>query len=235
MKRNVLVVQHTPEETPGVITQLLEESGYGIRTINTVAENWAPSDSGDAAALIVMGGPMGVCDTDRCPFLRNELRLLENAMKTEIPVLGVCLGSELLAKALGAKVSRGKQKEIGWFPITLTEDARHDILWRGVESPFLSFHWHGDVFELPYGAVSLARSERTECQAFRYGSKAYGFLFHAEVTPQIAEGMIRAFAEEMRQEGIADEVILLETEQHLPRLMKMARNVFSRWVDLIGS
>jgi GMP synthase (glutamine-hydrolysing) len=234
LKRNVLVVQHTPEETPGIVAQVLQESGYELHTINTVAEKHAPSDHGDAAALIVMGGPMGVYETGRYPFLLDELRLLENALKANIPILGVCLGSELLAKALGAKVYQGKQKEIGWFPVTLTEDARHDALWREIESPVLSFHWHGDVFELPKGAVSLARSEHTECQAFRYESNAYGFLFHAEVTPMIAQGMIRAFAEELRQESIPDEVILHQTKQHLPKLMQTARSVFSRWVGLIG-
>lgn len=101
---------------------------------------------------------MGVYEQDRYPFLSEEIRLIETALKQEKPLLGVCLGSQLLAAALGVKVTKGRKKEIGWHPVNLTDAATTDPLWGGVKSPFVAYHWHGDTFELPRAAVSLASS-----------------------------------------------------------------------------
>jgi GMP synthase (glutamine-hydrolysing) len=120
---------------------------------------------------------MGVYDAPRYPFLSAEMRLIEDALRRDKAVLGVCLGSQLLAAALGAQVVKGRQKEIGWHPVNLSPDAVSDPVWYQVAPSFMALHWHGDVFNLPAGAISLASSALTEYQAFRYGRSTYGFLF----------------------------------------------------------
>jgi GMP synthase (glutamine-hydrolysing) len=187
----------------------------------------------DAAGLIVMGGSMSVYDHERFSFLLDEQHLIEQALKDEKPVLGVCLGSQLLAAILGAGVKKGIQKEIGWHQITLTEYATLDPLWKGVESRFMAYHWYGDIFELPGGAVSLASSELTPCQAFRYGETVYGFLFHMEVTEKIITDMVSAFQSELDEENINQASILQKAAAQLPKLQSIGEKVFRRWVRLI--
>jgi len=148
-------------------------------------------------------------------------------------VLGVCLGSQLLASVLGAKVYPGKQKEIGFHKIKLAPDALDDKLWVGVPREFTGFHWHGDVFDLPKGAEVLASSDLTPVQAFSYGDKAYGLLFHMEVTETIVEKMVAAFAGELKQAGIDGQQILTAADKHLAGLSKIGGSVFGRWATLI--
>ena len=178
----VWVIQHIHCETPGIIAEALDREGISIQSVRVFAGEQIPKEMGAAAGLIVMGGPVGVYEQDRYPFLRDEIYLIEQALTEKKAILGVCLGSQLLAAVLGAKVAKGKQKEIGWYPVTLSRAAMADPLWKGIESPFTAYHWHGDVFELPRGAEALASSALTPCQAFCYGDHAYGFLFHMEVT-----------------------------------------------------
>ena len=183
----VWVIQHIHCETPGTIAEALDREGISIQSVRVFAGEQIPKEMGAAAGLIVMGGPVGVYEQDRYPFLRDEICLIERALNEEKPVLGICLGSQLLASVLGGEVTKGKKKEIGWHTVTLSEAAAVDPLWKGVESSFTAYHWHGDVFELPRGAEPLASSALTPCQAFRYGDCAYGFLFHMEVTEKIIE------------------------------------------------
>jgi GMP synthase (glutamine-hydrolysing) len=180
-----------------------------------------------------MGGPMSVYDHEQFPFLLDEQRLIEQALKDDKPVLGVCLGSQLLAATLGIEVKSGAQKEIGWHSVALTESANADALWEGVPSRFTAYHWHGDVFELPQGAVSLASSELTPCQGFRYGANAYGFLFHMEVTDKIIQNMVKEFSGELEAEHIVAETIIQQTRDHLSNLQAIGAKVFRRWAKLI--
>jgi GMP synthase-like glutamine amidotransferase len=178
-----------------------------------------------------MGGPMGVYEADRHPFLTQEMRLIERALRADVPVLGVCLGSQLLASVLGAHVARASAKEIGFLPVELSASAGRDRIFSGVRSPLVPCHWHGDVFTLPTGAVALARSQRTRCQAFRYGRTAYGLLFHMELTRPILRGMTRSFRDELLSEKIEARSILDAADVHLPLLLPVAREVFGRWAD----
>ena len=229
----VLAIQHVRCETPGKIGEVLRAEGISTKIVRIVEENKVPDELGEAAGLVIMGGPMGVYELNRHPFLRQEIRLIEVALKTEKPVLGICLGSQLLASALGARVTPGEQKEIGWYPVRLTESARTDPLWKGVAGSFTAYHWHGDIFELPRGAVSLARSALTKCQAFRYGRSAYGFLFHMEITEKIVRDMARTFEHELRAEGLDGAAIIRDAKAHLPRLSRIGSEVFRRWAGFI--
>jgi GMP synthase (glutamine-hydrolysing) len=155
--------------------------------------------------------------------------LIENALKAGRPVLGVCLGSQLLAAALGANVRCAAHKEIGWYPVTLRPEAKDDRLLRSLPEKFVACHWHSDMFDLPSGAVALASSELTELQAFRYGGNAWGLLFHAEMTQRIVAALVSEFGEGLKRVGIDGDEILASTPRHLADLRKIAETIFGRW------
>ena len=201
--------------------------------IQTHAGIPVPGEMAGQAGLIVMGGPMGVYEKAKYSFLRDETRLIEGALKLGRPVLGVCLGSQLLAAVLGAEVKKGERKELGWHPVTLTESAAQDTLFAGVTNEFWPFHWHGDVFSLPRQAVGLASSRQTPHQAFRYGKNAYGMLFHLEVTGEQISQMTLDFADELREAGGTAAEITEQIPRHLPVLQEIAGGVFGRWASLL--
>jgi GMP synthase (glutamine-hydrolysing) len=230
----VIFLQHTFCETLGTIEDAIVASQIDIRPARAYAGEPVPSSLGSAVGLIVMGGPMGVYEEDRFPFLRHELHLIERALADRLPVLGICLGSQLLAAALGARVRKGLRKEIGWHRVFLEPAAASDTLFRDAPPEFDAFHWHGDVFDLPSGAVRMAHSDLTECQAFRYGENAYGILFHMEVTPGIIAGMIDAFAGELQEEGIDAAELASKTEIGIAGLRHAAPRVFDNWVRIIA-
>lgn len=230
----VCVIQHVPVETPGLIAEALTARGIALDFVRPFKGDPIPRRLGDHAGLVVMGGPIGVDEQGQHPFLRWEIRLIQDALSQRRPVLGVCLGSQLLATALGAPVTRGSQKEMGWHPVTLSRAAAQDALWRGLPESFTAFHWHGDVFELPRAATPLAWSQLTEHQAFRYGESAYGFLFHLEVTEQIIGRMMRTFRRELREGGLSERAVLSDSTERLPRLQTTGRTVFARWAALVS-
>jgi GMP synthase (glutamine-hydrolysing) len=229
----VYALQHVAAEPLGIIGDALKAGGIGVEYVHVFAGKPVPGDMTGAAGLVVMGGPMGVYEQAEYPFLSQEIRLIEAALKAEKPVLGVCLGSQLLAAALGAEVKKGDHKEIGWFPVALTEAASIDRLFSEVERSFTAYHWHGDVFDLPVGAVSLASSAQTQRQAFSYQERAYGLLFHLEATHEIVEDMVRGFAGELDEEKIQGPKIIAQTREHLPELQRIGTSVFQRWATLI--
>ena len=132
-----------------------------------------------------MGGPMSA--NDNLPGLKEELVVIEKALREDVPVLGICLGAQLIARALGARVFRNPELEIGWEQVWLTEAGKKDAVMRGIESPETFFHWHGETFDLPEEAEWLAYSEKCRHQAYRYGRKVYGLQFHPEVTAEMIE------------------------------------------------
>ena len=231
----VYVLQHIAVETPGTIEIALHLHGISTRVIRSFAGEPVPSTMHEAAGLVVMGGPMGVYEQRQYPFLQAELRLIERALADHKPVLGVCLGSQLLATVLGASVVKGQQKEIGWHPVTLTQQARTDALWQAVPPSFLGYHWHGDVFEVPASAVCLATTDLAPCQAFRYDQMVYGLLFHLEVTSSILQDMVRTFQQEQQEAGVDGETLLKQARQFLPPLQVIGSSVFLAWAARLSS
>ena len=230
----IYVLQHHPVENLGTIADALEGAALAWQYVRVNEGQPVPHDMKGAGGLIVMGGPMGVYQTDRYPWLRDEMALINDSIKRNLPVLGICLGAQILAAALGAKVERNaKGKEIGWHPIKLEDAAKEDRLCRNLPDTLTPFHWHGDIFALPEGAVSLAKSEKTPCQMFRYGDKAYGIQFHFEVTRDAVAAMAEAFAKELDREKIDGDAMIARAAELTPGLEKIADTVFSRWASPI--
>ena len=231
----VLVMQHHPVENLGTIEQALTARGMKAEYVHSYAGQPVPGDMEGYAGLVLMGGPMGVYESDRYPWLEDEMRLAERALKAELPVLGVCLGSQLLAAVLGSHVRKGEAPEIGWYEVRLSGLAAGDPLWKEAAAAggrFQAFHWHGDIFDLPEGARPLASSAQTKCQAFVYGPGAYGLLFHMEVTEKGAADMITSFEEEARAAGLEAADLLEETPGRLPDLHRVGGPVYRNWAGL---
>lgn len=231
--KHVSIIEHHPVEGLGIIADVLKRAAITPHYIRAFEGRSVPREIGDAAGLIIMGGPQSVYEQDKHPWLRDELRLIEDALKRTKPILGVCFGSQLLAAALGANVYAGMTKEIGWNRVTLTDFAAKDPLFSGEPSSFIGFHWHGDIFDLPRGGALLASSALTAHQAFRYGANAYGTLFHLEFTMLQIDKMVETFADELRTAGLNGSAIKLNAHTHLSILQKIGREVFARWVTML--
>ena len=227
----VIILKHVPFEGPGLILEMLEGRGMPHRTIEVLDEGVPLSPAG-FSGLVSMGGPMSV--GDGLDEIEREKRLLREAVKRGVPVLGVCLGAQILASAFGARVYPGTGPEVGWGEIHLTVDGGLDPLFSGVQSPVPVLHWHGETFDIPPGAVHLASSHQYERQAFRIGQKAYGFQFHLEAD------------EEMIQEWVIRDVDLDDglltgaqtitdlTREKLDPIRLAGALVFGRFLDLVA-
>jgi GMP synthase (glutamine-hydrolysing) len=176
---HALVLRHEPFEHLGHFATVLEKNHVEYR-YHDIDE---PLPREDYNAVIIMGGPMSV--NDNSSGLLDELGLIERALLKDVPLLGVCLGSQLIAKALGARVYRNTELEIGWEKVWLTEAGKDDPLFGKTESPETYFHWHSETFDLPSGAEWLAYSEKCRHQAYRYGRRVYGIQFHPEITAEM--------------------------------------------------
>jgi GMP synthase (glutamine-hydrolysing) len=229
----IVVLQNHPAESLGAIADSLETAALAWQYVRAYDGQPIPASIRGAGGLVVMGGPQTVYRLDRDPYLREEIRLIEDALRENKPILGVCLGSQLLAAALGARVYRNETREIGWYRVTLATAATEDRLLRGLPPEFVAAHWHSDIFDLPTGAVALASSEKTPIQGFRHGDKAYGLLFHAEMTNEILEALVAEFSEGLRRVGIDGGAILAEAPRHLPKLNALGETIFARWASPI--
>jgi GMP synthase-like glutamine amidotransferase len=230
----VVVLQHHPVETLGTIADALETAAHVWQYVRIQDGHPVPRDLKGAGGLIVLGGPQSVYREDRFPTLRDEVALVEWALSEHKPVLGVCLGAQIVAHALGARVYKNPAgKEIGWHLSKLAPAARDDRLFAGVPSSFVPFHWHGDIFDVPRGAVSLSSSDKTPSQAFRYGDNVYALQFHVEATESTVAAMADAFARELEREKIDRAQMIDGCATHLPELGAIARSVFPAWAALV--
>lgn len=233
MSAEVTVLQHVECETIGSIAKSLHARNLSVRFIRLFEGQPVPTlDS--SSGLIVMGGPMGVYDYNRFPYLTDEKRLIEAAVRAEKPVLGICLGSQLLAAALGATVKPSGKQEIGWHLVTLASAAQADPLWLEIPTTFTALHWHGDIFDLPAGAELLASSAMTDHQAFRYGKSAYGLLFHLEVTASGIERMAASFPADLDKVGLTRTLLMEQSQIHLPGVRGIGEKVFGRWANMVA-
>ena len=231
----VLVLQHIACEHPGVFSEVMSERGVEAVPVELDEGEQLP-DWREFDAVLAMGGPMGAADDAEHPWLRAEKELVRDAVEDGRPFLGVCLGVQLLAAALSARVHPSEPPEVGLLPVELTDEGREDPLFAGLDERLVSLQWHGDTFELPAGSVRLARSEGVANQAFRAGERAYGVQFHLEVTAEMAREWARvpAYRRLARRgaRGGAGACVLREVESRAEELHPAARRLFANWLDL---
>ena len=184
------IFQHVPFEGPAGIESWADDKGHTLTTTRFF-ENDAPPNIDDLDWLVVMGGPMNIYEEDQYPWLKAEKAVLGKAISAGKTVIGICLGAQLIAAVLGAEVFRGEHKEIGWFPIELSPAGEESEIFGFLPKRFPVFHWHGDTFTLPAGAVHLAQSEGCENQAFLYDGRVLGLQFHLESTPASVRDIVR--------------------------------------------
>jgi len=233
----VLVFRHVPHEMLGTVATALAGAGLGYQYVDLFYCQEIPRrrELERSAGLVVLGGPMNVEETDKYPFLAPEVQQLREAVAADLPVLGICLGAQLLAKALDAAVTANPVKEIGWYPVQFTAQAAADPLLADCGHAATVFQWHGDAFALPSGAVHLARSKACENQAFRCGSSAYGLQFHLEMTADMIEdwlGNPDNRCELAKLHYIDPLAIRRQTPQNLPLMQALGARVFERFASM---
>jgi GMP synthase-like glutamine amidotransferase len=183
---NIACIQHVPFESPGRVAEWAAARGHEWTRVRVFDGDAMPA-AGDVDALVVMGGPMGVHDGEKFAWLPDEKRTIQRAILDRVPVLGICLGAQLIAHVLGARVYRNRFREVGWFPVEATDaGVSHDRF--ALPRRFTAFHWHGDAFDLPPGAVRLAGNAACECQAFAVG-RTLGLQFHLEITAETIDAL----------------------------------------------
>lgn len=231
---SVLVVRHVAHEGLGTMKRAVESRAF-VEYVDLFRGERVPARIDGFDGLIVLGGPMGVYEEDEYPFIRDEVKLIEDALKKRVPMLGVCLGSQLLAKAAGARVYKGGKKEIGWHEVTLTEDADDDSLFLGLPSSFCAFHWHGDTFDVPSGALMLASSALFPNQVIRVGPSAYGIQFHLEVTEEMIREWVEVNADELAAlKGKVDpKAIIDQTPSNIEGLARMGSAVGAKFMRMV--
>jgi GMP synthase (glutamine-hydrolysing) len=202
MSKQCIVVEHLAVEHPGTIKPALEASGYVVASVPAASIQDFRERAEQAALLVVMGGPIGVYDAPEYPFLSEEIEIIRGRLRRRMPVLGICLGSQLMAAALDAEVYPGTAGvELGWAPVDLTEEGSQHPLVRVAENNAPVLHWHGDTFELPVGARLLASTQRYPHQAFAVGNYGLALQFHVETNQAELDQWFVAFANDIRALG----------------------------------
>ena len=191
MGRSIVIIKHVEQEGAGFLEPFLREEGWGLDIIELGLGERLPDAPEEYDAVIVLGGPMNVYQVREYPFLEEEEHFITRALREEVPMLGICLGAQLLAKACGARVKKAAHKEVGWFRVGVTKEGRGDSLFTGFPGQMNVFQWHEDTFGIPAGGVLLARGKTCRNQAFRMGKNAYGLQFHVEVTPSMVEDWMK--------------------------------------------
>jgi GMP synthase (glutamine-hydrolysing) len=236
--RKVLVIQHVAYEIYGTLNPLLKKSGLRIRYVNFDREPDAYPSVERYDGLIILGGYMGVYQVDKYAHLKVEMNLIDQALKKSIPILGICLGSQILAHVLGAHVRKHTDREMGWYDVHLTENGAKDLLLRHFKKTERVFQSHGDTFDIPKTAEHLAWSELCPGQAFRYGDKVYGLQFHLETDRAIVDRWLdtpvnRQIFRTSRGK-FEVEKIKADTASYLDRSVELSIETFSQFIKLFG-
>jgi GMP synthase (glutamine-hydrolysing) len=234
----LLVFQHVAAEPLGTLDRLIRRRGHRIRFVNFERHPEAEPEVDRYRGLVVLGGPMNVEDQQRRPHLRTELKAIERALAQDKPVLGICLGAQLLAHVLGAPVRPNERPEIGWYQLEATAQGVQDPVLGALAPTHPVFQWHSRTFDLPAGASQLARTGTCEQQAFRYGRAAYGFQFHLEMDQPLIERWLATpgYRQELAEAGLGhdEHAIRAQTAAHIAAMQAVAEPVFNGFLDLVG-
>lgn len=238
MKR-LLVFQHVPHEILGTFNPQLKDAGFRIRYVNFGRTPDAKPKVEKYDGLIILGGPMCLSQRENYPHLDTEIEAIREAMELQMPILGICLGAQLIAAALHARVHRNPVKEIGWYDVSPTEAGRDDPLFRFFRGTEKIFQWHGDTFEIPHGAVHLASSPDCANQAFRYGDRVYGLQFHLEVDAALIERWLKTPAHIRELEHLAPDItadgIRADTPRYIDNNLALGEQLFGEFIRLFST
>lgn len=233
-KPTAIALRHVAFEDLGLLAPILDREGWNVAYADAAIENLGDNAISRADLLIVLGGPIGVYQTAEYPFLRREINLIERRLGAGCPTLGICLGSQLMARALGAQVYPGPIKEIGWGAIDLTPDGVTSCLKPLGVSEAMVLHWHGDTFDLPTQAVRLASNRNYENQAFAYGNHALALQFHLEAGERQLEEWYVGHATELAAAGLSVADLRRDAKAHGEAAIRQADAIFSAWLQQIG-
>ncbi len=233
-----MIFQHVAHEPLGTLNPLLKDAGFRIRYVNFGRDPDTHPSLDDYNGLVVLGGPMSVYDVYKHPHIKTELRLIESALKKNIPVLGICLGSQLIAQVLGAEVKRNQTSEFGWYDLKLTDEGKSESLFAGWENSEKIFQAHQDTFTLPAGTKKLASSPACENQAFSYGDKVFGFQFHLEVDTPMIHRWLGIPSNQVLLENAAgnptSDDVTKDTDRFMERSSQLSQITFSRFIALFN-
>ncbi len=233
--RPILAVRQVAHEGLGSLELLFSNAGLKYQYVDPYRRAPGEFRPDDWSGLVVLGGPMNVDQIDEHPFLADEVRWIRQALDARLPMLGICLGAQLLAKTAGAKVYPNHTKEIGWYDLQLLPAATDDPLFSGLATEQTVFQWHGDTFDLPAGAVHLARGPLCEHQAFRFGPAAWGLQFHLEITAEAVDDWTSNpgnCCEVGRLEYIELAEIRRRTPSELPKMEQLSQIALVRFAEL---
>ncbi|MBD9472088.1 MULTISPECIES: glutamine amidotransferase [Achromobacter] len=231
MSLSALAIRHVPFEDLGILAPVLADRGYSVRYLEAGVDAIDSATVANADLVVILGGPIGVYETGRYPFLEPELRAIAQRLRQDKPTLGICLGAQLMAAALGADVVSTGRAEIGYAPLTLTQQGQDSVL-SAVESvPVL--HWHGDQFAIPEGAARLAETPGFPNQAFALGPRILGLQFHLEADSAQIERWLIGHACELSLRQIDPAVIREDARRYGPQLEHVARQAIEQWLDQI--
>jgi GMP synthase (glutamine-hydrolysing) len=234
--KTALAIRHVAFEDLGSFESVLAGHGYSIAYMEAGLDDLQKIDPRKPDLLIVLGGPMGAYEEAEYPFILDELRILGKRLAADLPTLGVCLGSQLMARALGAKVYPGKQKEIGWAPLHLTDAGQRSCLGLLESEKIAVLHWHGDTFDLPSGAARLASTSVYENQAFSRGRCALALQFHLEATTKGLERWFIGHASEIAAtQGVTVTQLRQDSARYGPALERVGLQCFDLWLREVAS
>lgn len=228
---NVLIVKHVDIEGPGSIQDFLRKEKISYQTLNLQLDTHFPKLD-DLTHIVLLGGPMNVYKEERYPFLKGEDLFIKEAIQRGKRILGICLGAQLISKALGARVFKAPVKEIGWYDVSLTEEGAEDSIFSHFPKTFSVFQWHEDTFEIPHAGKLIATSTNVHHQAFRYGENAYGLQFHLEVTEEMICDWVEAYEEEFegsKPPPLSKDQIMAETGKVMGSYRKRGLSFLERF------
>jgi GMP synthase (glutamine-hydrolysing) len=234
----ILVFQHVAAEPLGTLDPLIRRRGHRVKFVNFERDPHARPRLDRYRGLVVLGGPMNVEDREHRAHLQTEIDVIAQALGAGKPVLGICLGAQLLAHALGAQIRRHSVSEIGWYDLAITEQGRDDPVLAPLGRTLPVFQWHSYSFDLPAGAAHLARTASCENQAFRHGTNAYGLQFHLEMDKPLIERWLGlpGYRDDLIAAGLGRdaEAIRADTFARIDAMQNAAHEVFNNFLDLIG-
>ena len=229
--KTCVAIGHVLFEDLGLLTPLVRERGYDIRCIQAGVDDIDVADVVAPDLVVVLGGPIGVYEVDSYPFIVGEIEAIKARLTADKPMFGICLGAQLMAAALGARVAPGPVKEIGWAPVSLTAAGRNSALAAIAATPVM--HWHGDNCELPEGCTLLASTAHCPVQAFQRRPGQIGLQFHLEVEASRFESWLVGHTVELGKAGIDPRLLRSQARSHGPATERAGRAVFSSWLDAV--